>query len=67
MAEDADGQRRQRVVFVAHSHVVGGIERHVVELAGGLRERFEHAFTLDAMLEGTLRVYAVAARTTMSR
>mgnify|MGYP001029213308 FL=1 len=60
MAEDADGRRRQRVVLVAHSHVVGGIERHVVELAGGLRER-GHQVMFAGPLDGWLGESMVAA------
>jgi len=42
--EIAGVQRPHRVVLVAHSHVVGGIERHVVDLAAGLRERGHEVF-----------------------
>jgi len=56
--EIAGVQRPHRVVLVAHSHVVGGIERHVVELAAGLRERGHEVFfagPLDGWLGGAMR------------
>ncbi len=59
MAEDAQGQRLQRVVLVAHSHVVGGIERHVVELARALRDR-GHRVSFAGPLDGWLGERMVA-------
>ncbi|MDT3679056.1 MAG: glycosyltransferase family 4 protein [Burkholderiaceae bacterium] len=53
MEEDAGAQRPYRVVLVAHSHVVGGIERHVVELARALRER-GHWVAFAGPLDGWL-------------
>lgn len=52
------GQHARRIVLVAHSHVVGGIERHVVTLAEALSGMGHHvafAGPLDGWLGNRMR------------